>query len=347
MRERVLIPSVLLLVFACSTSALCEPVTFTLLTHADNFKLLPQPKGLTGTSGDHILRTPDDVTDPTFNPSGCFSFNFMNPVGVLEPDYPPGYVEGIHSMTGSLVLDVDLRGGGPVTVTSMALDGFVSTGKPTAKQRLVKPGDAAANGTCGPIDGLPNTGTFTASPNANWAFTVTVDWYYDTPYAGAGTIDMTFDNYSVTGFIIPVSFLNQAGMGGVTLSDPLGYFGGTSVNFENWLLEQVVPRLPAQATYILFAQAEAHPAWANPDMGMTAEGIVAQTIIACTTKALLAGDVNEDCRVDILDLIGIRNRLGADPVSSPGAAACDVTLDGKINILDLLAVRNKLGTRCQ
>ena|GEM_PF-977074 len=347
MRLIVLIPSVLLLVLACSTTAFCDPVTFTLLTHADNCKLMPQQKGLTGTSGDHLLRTPDDITDPTFNPSGCFSFNFMNPVGVMEPDYPPGYAEGIHSMTGSVVLDVDLRAGGPLTVTSMAFDGFVSTGKPTAKQRLVKPGDAATNGNYGSIDGLCSPGSFAASPNANWAFTMTVDWYYDTPYAGAGTIDMTFDGYSIAGFIIPVSALNQAGMDRVALNDSLGYFGGTSDDFETWLLVEVASRLPAQATYFLFAQAEAHPAWTNPDMGMTAQGIVAQTIIAHTTKPLLVGDVNGDCRVNILDLIGIRSQLNVDPASGPGAAACDVTLDGQVNILDLIAVRSKLGTMCQ
>jgi len=339
--------SIVVAVLSFSTTGLCEPITFTLLTHGDNCRWLPQSKGLTGVSGDHLLRTADDITDPTFNPGGCFSFNFMNPAGVAEPDYPPGYTEGIHSLTGSIELALNLVSGGAVTVNSMVFDGHVSPGKPTAKQRLVKPDDPAAGAGYGPIDGLPNNGAYAASPNANWAFSITVDWYYDTPYAGAGTIDMTFDNYTIAGFIIPVRALNQAGLNRVALSDPLGYFGGTSADFEAWLLAEVAPRLPSEATYLLFAQAEHHPTWTNPDMGMTAEGIAASTIIAYATVAPFPEDVNGDCKVNILDLIAIRNRLGSDPASSPGAAACDVNLDGKINVLDLIAVRNNLNAVCQ
>ena len=60
----------------------------------------------------------------------------------------------------------------------------------------------------------------------------------------------------------------------------------------------------------------------------------------------LPGDVNGDCRVDILDLIGIRNHLNADPASPPENAAYDVTEDGAINILDMISVRNKLNNTC-
>ena len=58
-------------------------------------------------------------------------------------------------------------------------------------------------------------------------------------------------------------------------------------------------------------------------------------------------DVNKDCKVNILDLIAIRNKLN-QPVSGENIFA-DVNLpapDGKINILDLIAVRNKLNTQC-
>ena len=58
-------------------------------------------------------------------------------------------------------------------------------------------------------------------------------------------------------------------------------------------------------------------------------------------------DVNHDCKVNILDLISIRNKLN-QPVSGDNILA-DVNLptpDGKINILDLIAVRNKLNTQC-
>ena len=62
---------------------------------------------------------------------------------------------------------------------------------------------------------------------------------------------------------------------------------------------------------------------------------------------LIPGDANRDYRVNILDLIHIRNHLGDDPGSSLDAARADVNGDGKINVLDLIFARNHLGTGCQ
>jgi len=260
-----------------STNLRAGTVEFELLTHPDNVGLLPQPKGQVTVSGDHLLHTVDDISGSTFNPDGCISFNFMNPVGISEPDYPPGYAEGIHSVTGSFVLDIDLDAGGPIAVDSLALDAYVALGKPIAHQRLVQPGDPATDGTHGPIDGMTNSGTYAATAAANWAFNANFDWYYDTPFAGSGGIDMTFDDYQWNGFIIPVSELTTAGMSATSLDDPLDYFGG---NFESWLLNQLSGQLPQEAVYLLFAQGETHPDWTSPKMGMTPEGIVGETIIA-------------------------------------------------------------------
>ena len=60
---------------------------------------------------------------------------------------------------------------------------------------------------------------------------------------------------------------------------------------------------------------------------------------------LLPGDANRDCRIDILDLIYIRNRLNRD-TRSDGTGQADVNGDGRVNILDLIYVRNILNTRC-
>ena len=63
----------------------------------------------------------------------------------------------------------------------------------------------------------------------------------------------------------------------------------------------------------------------------------------------LPSDVNFDCKVNILDLIAVRNRLNTYVGQTGYSVYCDVNLpsaDGKINILDLIAVRNKLNTFC-
>ncbi len=280
-------------------------IEFELLTHTDNIQLLPQPKGLPGVSGDHLLQTADDITGGTFNPDGCFSFNFMNPVGISEPCYPPGYAEGIHSMSDSLVLDIDLLNGGSLSIESLTFNGYIAPDK-SSVQRLVHVGDPATSYN---TDGMPNGGTYIASADANWAFQISFDWYYDVPAMVPTTIDMTFDNYQWSGFIIPVSELTTAGMDATILDDPLGYFGGTSADFESWLLNEVAPRLPEEATYLLFVQGEAHPAWTHPEIGMTTDGIIGETIIAYAVPQCgdpehpyPVGDLNQDCRVDLLDL---------------------------------------------
>jgi len=57
------------------------------------------------------------------------------------------------------------------------------------------------------------------------------------------------------------------------------------------------------------------------------------------------GDSNMDCRVNILDLIFIRNKLNQDVATGDNWKA-DVNNDLRINILDLIYVRNKLNTSC-
>jgi len=57
------------------------------------------------------------------------------------------------------------------------------------------------------------------------------------------------------------------------------------------------------------------------------------------------GDANMDCRVNILDLIFIRNKLNQDASTGDNWKA-DVNEDTRINILDLIFVRNKLNTQC-
>jgi len=59
----------------------------------------------------------------------------------------------------------------------------------------------------------------------------------------------------------------------------------------------------------------------------------------------IEGDANGDCRVNILDLIFIRNKLNQSVETGDNWKA-DVNQDTRINILDLIFVRNKLNTQC-
>ena len=59
----------------------------------------------------------------------------------------------------------------------------------------------------------------------------------------------------------------------------------------------------------------------------------------------ITGDVNGDCRVNVLDLIIIRNLLGQDPSTGTNWRA-DINQDAAINVLDLIVARNNLGSKC-
>jgi len=67
------------------------------------------------------------------------------------------------------------------------------------------------------------------------------------------------------------------------------------------------------------------------------------TVEACYS---LRGDVTEDCAVNILDLIAIRNHLYED-VGTDDNWRYDLNDDGKINILDMVMVRNRLHSACK
>ncbi|NQT21237.1 MAG: hypothetical protein HQ592_16130, partial [Planctomycetes bacterium] len=59
----------------------------------------------------------------------------------------------------------------------------------------------------------------------------------------------------------------------------------------------------------------------------------------------VAGDANDDCVVNILDMILVRNKLNDDP-GSGDSWWVDVTEDGFINILDMIYIRNRLNDTC-
>ena len=60
----------------------------------------------------------------------------------------------------------------------------------------------------------------------------------------------------------------------------------------------------------------------------------------------IPGDADGNCRVNILDLIAIRGRIGQSPSTGDNWIA-DVNRDGVINVLDLIAVRNNLNSVCE
>ena len=83
-----------------------------------------------------------------------------------------------------------------------------------------------------------------------------------------------------------------------------------------------------------------------PNFGRVNVGAYGNTDQASKSGWNIPCDVNDDCTVDILDLLFVRNKLRADPAAGDNWQA-NVNQDETINILDLLQVRNKLRTTCE
>jgi len=85
------------------------------------------------------------------------------------------------------------------------------------------------------------------------------------------------------------------------------------------------------------------PTW-GPDDFLTLLGgplEVAYIRVQTVAPPALEGDVNEDCIVDVADLILVRNALAGDTTVD-----ADVNGDGSVDLSDLVFVRNRQGNVC-
>jgi len=60
----------------------------------------------------------------------------------------------------------------------------------------------------------------------------------------------------------------------------------------------------------------------------------------------LVGDVNGDCKVDIVDLAKVGAAFGSTPSSPNWNPAADLDHNGKVDIVDLVIVASRFGSTC-
>ena len=137
-------------------------------------------------------------------------------------------------------------------------------------------------------------------------------------YAMSGRIDVTLDDSDLEG-----AAQNLAAAGFVFRSSVVHM-----IWFQQWIfpsLEHSVPEACALASSL--------------------QGVIAAWGSQIIPYDDCAEDVNSDYRINLLDLLTVRDKIGSDPSSGENWRA-DVNRDGRINLLDMLAVRNRLNTEC-
>ncbi|GMU23498.1 MAG: hypothetical protein AMXMBFR13_35760 [Phycisphaerae bacterium] len=266
-------------------------VTFDLLTWND-LQAAPQlpsaanlkPSPILPGTGDWLIFTPDDVAFPLgSNPAGALSHNFADLAGAGGPGFNQA-----PSLSGNLI--VEFTGSGPsswhVAVTSQAYTGQASP-LILMNQFLVTPGSTPTQSPVFNVDGLGNQGTWSSSSAGNWAFSTQLDFYFATNADGnpsPADVDATFNDQAQEGYLIPVDQLNPAGMASVNLDDSAGFYPG---DFEQYLLDEIAPRLPADATYLLVTQmAKVNPQYAEAGLPLTSASLIGNITFAYTTQVI-------------------------------------------------------------
>jgi len=240
--------------------------------------------GQVGSGNDWLVFTGDDVIPgATFNPHGALSHNLAQPPGTSASDFTLA-----PSLSGMLGLSFTSTGpdAWTVTPTSLAYSG-VATPVIAFNQFMVNSGDVVAQNATFNVDGEVTPGTWQAAAASDYAISFDMDYYFATNADGDASpsdVDATFDNATQSGYLIPVDQLNAAGLAAVSLTSPSGFFGG---NFEQYLLDEIAPRLPADATFLLVTQLlPTNPVYTGPGLPITTSSTIGNTTIAYTTQAI-------------------------------------------------------------
>ena len=230
------------------------------------------------TTGDWLVFTDDDQALPAANnPAGALSHNLADLSGMAGA---AGF-NMAPSLTGSLRLQLDPDGGGAwqVAVTNLTYQGTANASI-SMNQYLVTAGDPATQSPSYNVDGVGNDGTWSDSEVDHWAIQYDLDFYFDASISPS-TIDVTFTDKTQAGYLIPASELTAQGLAGIP---SLGFAGG---DFGQYLLDQVVPRLPNGTTYLLVTQmVKVHPDYAAAGMPINTGGLVGNLTVAYSMQAI-------------------------------------------------------------
>ena len=274
---------------------LAETVAFQLLTWNDSNDTSVycsavglKPSVNDSRSNDWLLFTDDDHEfEALYNPIGAISHNFADISGSVGSGF-----NNFPSLTGNLHMVFTSTGPETwdVTISNLFYYGKAQPApQATMNQFLVTPGSFATTNPAYNVDGLGNCGTWCDTPASNWAISYQIDFFFDAAmdsYPPKGDdVDSAYNDKMQTGYLIPVDQLTTAGLVAVALDDPAGFYTN---DFEQYLLDEIVPRLPEDAVYLLFTQMlKTHPNYTDPAYAITTNSFIGNTTLAYTTQEII------------------------------------------------------------
>jgi len=251
-----------LLALYCAACVCLADVTFTMMIWTNDTTELPTAVGLkpsynntndgvyTTLDSDWLLFTPDDKDAAGYNFFGALSHKFNDRVGLSGLAH--GGYESANSLTGSVSLAfaeaapdtwaVDVKDF--YTVGSKANN--TSTAQMSYSYLVTTNFLFVVTNSYFGVDGLGNTGVWHSSNAGNWSLSLSADSFAQTP-----GVQHTEEYKDCLGCIIPVAQLTNGGLAATGITDPSGYYTN---NFEHYLLDEIAPRVPADARYLLFVQ---------------------------------------------------------------------------------------------
>jgi len=179
-------------------------------------------------------------------------------------------------------------------------------------------------------------------------------WTLDGQPAPAGTaltVTMDADHTAVAQYALQTYTLTvqSSPAPGITIS---GDMPGTT-NYTATCDDQQVVNLAAPATATVSGAEYGFLRWSldgvDQEYGERNLQVLMDANHTAVSQWRLAGDVDGDCRVNVLDLITARNRLllsPEDPANIDAIRQADVNGDGTVSILDMIFTRNRLGANC-
>lgn len=244
--------------------------------------------------------------------------------------FSPSYRVTIVSFNPNLVLRTDNP-----NINEVFMGDYISIASSQSAAYPIWADNRNACDTLDPIFGCVDQDVFTAALTpihdvAVASVTVSRNFGYANISANPIKVNVTVSNPGTSTEIFTISaFANSTFIGAqsVTL-----VAGSSLVVGLNWH-----PELLNRGSYVLSAQASMVPGETNLANNLLTDG---------TFKVRLPGDVNNDCTINILDLVTIAISFDTTPTSSNWNPYADLNNDRAINILDLAASAVRFGHSC-